>query len=113
LFQNTEAWYGYTLAFTAVAFGYGALVAAALSPGFGLSRWRIPGAAGVAALAFTLYLTHKQMIHLAATLVDEPKEHKAATLAVAAALCLAASAVLHFAFEKPCLRLRDRLLARS
>ena len=68
----------YVLSFSFVSFGFWALVAAALAPGFWLANVRIPGAATIAALAFTLYLTHKQIIHMAAELVG--KENRVATI---------------------------------
>lgn len=100
----------YVLSFSFVSLGFGAFVAAALTPGFWLSRLRFPGAATVAALAFTLYLTHKQMIHMAADIVD--KDDRIATIGLSAMLIAAMSLALHHGVEKPFLRLRDRILSR-
>ena len=101
------------LAFPLVSLGFGGMVVAALSPTFWLSRWRVPGAAALATAAYTIYLTHKQMIVLAVRLIDQPDDHPVLTVELALILVILAAAILHFTVEKPGLRLRDRLLMRS
>lgn len=103
----------YVLNFTFVSLGFGALVASAMSPGFWLAEARIPRASTIAALAFTLYLTHKQMIHMAKMNVDNYMENKLLTLALATVLTVVASYVVHLGVEKPGLKLRDALLRRN
>lgn len=102
------------LVFPLISLGFGLLVVAALAPHafFWLARVKVPGAAWVAALAYTLYLTHKQMIHLATTLVEpvEDVAHMAQTAALATALSLGAACALHYGVERQFLKLRDRLL---
>ena len=101
----------YVFTFSLISIGFGALVAAAVTPNFWLSRLKIPGAASVATLAFSLYLTHRQMIHLAMLAVgtDDPP----VTLGVSVILIGTASLLLYYAIERPGLRLRDKLLYRS
>jgi peptidoglycan/LPS O-acetylase OafA/YrhL len=100
----------YVLSFSLVSTGFGAIVAAALAPRFWLARTHIPGAATLAALAFTLYLTHKQMIHLAAQVVGEYRERPLITIALSVLFIVAAASSIHFTVERPFLKLRDRLL---
>jgi peptidoglycan/LPS O-acetylase OafA/YrhL len=97
-------------AFPLVSFGFGAFVAAALAPGFWLAERRIPGAAVIATASYTLYLTHKQMIHLSARLIDAHHAPLWMTVGLAVALMATASALLHFGVERPGLLVRDRLL---
>src|SRR5271170_3866362 len=54
---------GVLLGFPLLSFGFGLLVAAAASSS-GVLRVRVPGAKTVATLAFSLYLTHKEVAHL-------------------------------------------------
>lgn len=88
-------------------------MASALSAN-GWLRHRIPGAEICATLAYSIYLTHKALLHL----VDDWFPHlesggKLPWLAVYALVCVAAAAVLHLAVERPFLKLRERLDAAS
>ncbi|MCX6124962.1 MAG: acyltransferase, partial [Proteobacteria bacterium] len=112
-YGNLKEPIGYIFTFTFVSFGFGALVTAAMSPGFWLARIHIPGAATVASLAFTLYLTHKQMIHLAAQIVGDYKNDPFYTIMLSVFLIVAASCIVHFAVERPFLKFRDYLLRRN
>ena len=111
LFLDLKGPVSYIFTFSLISFGFGALAAAAVTPNFWLSRVKIPGAATVATLAFSLYLTHKQMIHLATLAVGT--DNPTLTLSVAVIFIAAASLVLYYAIERPGLRLRDKLLQRS
>jgi peptidoglycan/LPS O-acetylase OafA/YrhL len=96
--------FGYPL----LACGLALLTASALSAN-GWLRRKIPGAGLGAALAYTLYLTHKAMMHL----VDGWFPHlesasRLAWLAVYALCCVAVAGMLHLAVEKPFLKLRER-----
>jgi peptidoglycan/LPS O-acetylase OafA/YrhL len=62
-------------------------------------------------MAFTLYLTHKQMIHMATELIG--KENRLATIALSAVLIVGMAGAIHLGVEKPFLNLRDRILKRS
>jgi peptidoglycan/LPS O-acetylase OafA/YrhL len=76
-------------------------------------RIALPGAKPVALLAFSLYLTHRQVY---AWLDDHCEGLVASTpllaFCVYQAAALAAAALLWFGVERPALRLRDRLLAK-
>lgn len=101
---------GYVLNFTFVSLGFGAILISAMSPGFWLATTRIPGTPIIAVLAFTLYLTHKQMIHLAKVSIVHYLDHRALTLMVAILLMFLCSYVIHFVIERPGLNLRDKIL---
>lgn len=103
----------YALSLSLVGLGFGFLLLAAMSPNFWLAEWNVPGAASIAALAFTLYLTHKQMIHLAANMVGSYMDHKLATVVLALVLSAGAAAAVHYLIEKPFLALRDKVLRNS
>lgn len=99
-------------AFPLVSLGFGALVIVAMSEKFWLSQWKIPGTAMIATAAYTIYLTHKQMIHMATKLVDQPEDHPFTTVGLALGLVVLASVLLHFGVERPGLLLRDRFVRR-
>jgi peptidoglycan/LPS O-acetylase OafA/YrhL len=79
-----------------------------------LANVRVPGAAWIAAVSYSLYLSHKAVLslafkHLPAALT----QHGIFTFAccLLAALCVAA--LLHYLVERPFLRLRDRKASSS
>lgn len=101
--------FGTAIGFPVLSLGLGLLVASALSTNGLLGRYKIPGAKLIATLAYSLYLTHKELIHL----VDLcfPALFKASGtlwLGVYAASCLLVAAVLYLCVERPFLVLRDR-----
>lgn len=110
MYGNLQALTPYALTFTVISLGVGGVLVAAMTPTFWLARWRIPGASFIATLAFTLYLTHKQMIHLATVIVGDYKANPAATIALSVGLTIAGACVIHYVIEKPFLKLRNRLL---
>jgi peptidoglycan/LPS O-acetylase OafA/YrhL len=95
--------------FPLLSIGLALLVAAGAAPGGVLANVRVPGAAWIAAVSYSLYLSHKAVLslafkHLPAVLT----QHGVLTFAccLLAALCVAA--LLHYLVERPFLRLRDR-----
>ena len=96
------------VAYPTLALGFGLLVASAASPRGRLTR-KLPGAATLATLAFSLYLTHKSVAHathlLLPSLTAEPDWRSAAIYLVA---CLAVASLLYIAVERPFLQLRAR-----
>ncbi len=104
---------GVLFGFPLLALGFGFLVASGLCPG-SLMQVRVPGAAGLATLAYSLYLTHKEVAHLDRVLfpwLQDKTDWQAA--AMYAASCLSIAAVLYFGVERPFLALRARRLERA
>jgi len=105
--------FGVVFTFPLLSLGLGLIVASALSSNGLLGRYRIPGARLVATLAYTLYLSHKGILHLG--MVFFPQLSQAGGLpwiAFFAATALAASILLYLAVERPFMVLRDRILRR-
>ena len=95
-----------------LSLGLAFLVASALTSN-GILRLRVPGAAPLATLAFSLYLTHKAVAHVGRTLLPWMDGNRGWPAAgVYAVTCLAAAALLYCAVERPFMRLRDRHLSR-
>lgn len=94
--------------FPLLALGFALLVtAAAGAKAFG--RWRVPGAGWVAAMSYSLYLSHKLAMHrVASWLASHPQIHGWAAFLIYAAVILLFGALLHYGVERPFLRLRDR-----
>ncbi len=104
---------GILLSFPLLSLGFAFLVAAAIANN-GLLRLRLPGAAVLATLAFSLYLTHKEVAHMDQLFfpwLNQESGWRAAC--VYAATCLAVAALLYSCVERPFLILRDRHLQKS
>lgn len=107
LFQDRFSFAGTVAGFPVLSLGLGFLVAASVSPTCRLSRVR--GFGSVAARAYSLYLTHKEIAHLDRFYFGaymrtggwEP-------FFIAFGTSFAAAALLYFIVERPFLRLRER-----
>ena len=113
LFADRVSTLGNIVGYPVMAVALGLLVMAAADRECWFGRLRVPGAKQVATLAFSLYLTHKEVAHL-----DErwlPKIMDARdwkTVLVLIVTCLAVAALFYFAIERPFLALRDRRAGR-
>lgn len=100
---------GDVIGFPVLSLGLGLLVASALSENGVLSRYRVPGAEWIATLAYSLYLTQKEMIHLVSEWFPfAARWGSCGWLAVYAACCLFVAEALYLCVERPFLMLRDR-----
>ncbi|HTX77713.1 MAG TPA: hypothetical protein VMD29_15995, partial [Terracidiphilus sp.] len=100
---------GDVIGFPVLSLGLGLLVASAMSENGLLSRIRVPGAKLVATLAYSLYLTQKEMIHLVSEWFPAlDKRGGLPWLAVYVVCCMAVAGALYLCVERPFLKLRDR-----
>ena len=98
------------LGFPLLSLGLGMLVVSSVS-GNGLLRLRVPGAKLIATLAFALYLTHKEIVHLDGIYLEHRLGYAQGSWSAAAVYgvtCLLAAMLLYRCVELPFLRLRDR-----
>jgi peptidoglycan/LPS O-acetylase OafA/YrhL len=72
------------------------------------SPWRLPCVGQVATLSYSLYLTHKAVMHADRVWLGDGALTGATGLATYLATCIAAAALLWAAVERPFLRLRQR-----
>jgi peptidoglycan/LPS O-acetylase OafA/YrhL len=105
---------GAVIGFPVLALGLALWVAAAADTGCWLGRVRVPGAKLVATLAFSLYLTHREVgrldeVYLKAMVAGRDWR---STLLLAGS-CLLAAGVLYLCVERPFLMLRDRRKGRT
>ena len=99
---------GVVIGFPVLALGFGCLVASAVSAN-GWLRRKISGAEAIATLAYSLYLTHKELIHLV-DLRFPALAHGAMLrwLGLYLMTSLVVATALYIAVERPFLRLRDK-----
>ena len=102
------------LGYPLLSAGLTLIVAAGASPGSLLGRIRVPGAAALATLAYSVYLSHKLVFHALHSRFREALERGGwAAAALVCAATLLAGAALYGAVERPGLLLRERLLRRE
>ena len=113
LFRDRTGFIANTCGWPLLSVGFGLLVLSATSSRGLLGRWVVPGAGWVAATSYSLYLSHKLVMHAVDTwLAPALPLHGLALFAVYAVAILAVGAALHYLVERPGLLLRDRLDAR-
>jgi peptidoglycan/LPS O-acetylase OafA/YrhL len=100
--------------FPLIALGFSALLLCAVSPALPFSRVAIPGAAFLATVAYSVYLSHKLIIHWTLTF---GAAHSIAETSVTGYLLMISSilvvgSALFFAVERPFLQMRQRYVKR-
>jgi peptidoglycan/LPS O-acetylase OafA/YrhL len=111
LFADRVSLAGSLFGFPILSVGLGLLLASGVSANGVLARVRIPGAATLAMLAYSLYLTHKAVMHLDRLLLADWLPLKGITgLAIYGASSCAVAVALYLLVERPFLRFRERLL---
>lgn len=102
------------IGYPVLAIAMALIVASASSEHAWFERVKVPGAAWVAAISYSLYLSHKFVFHLVhvwfGSVLDE---HGALAIFTYAAASMSFGFVLHLAVEKPFLQLRTALEKRS
>ncbi|MGI8819810.1 MAG: acyltransferase family protein [Chthoniobacterales bacterium] len=96
--------------FPLLALGLGMLLVCALSPRLLVSRLAVPGAAFFASIAYSVYLSHKLVIHAVANfcVAHTIAPTSAAGLLLVMVAITAAGVALFLAVERPFLRYRQR-----
>jgi peptidoglycan/LPS O-acetylase OafA/YrhL len=111
LFSDRLSFSGAVMGFPLLAVGLGLLIASSIAPSSPLSKAR--GFGLIAALAYSAYLTHKEIIHMVRVHLPRLVESRGwlALFAYFGFSFLAAFA-LYLAIERPFLHLRERISSR-
>ena len=109
---DEESFMGSVFGFPLVSIGYGFMVAGAVSESGFLFKLQSALTAKIATLSYSLYLVHKFVIHLAqqklaAWGVDNKSNFM---LLLCMLICVLVALIMNKIIEKPCLRLRDKVL---
>ena len=114
LFRDRVGLLGNSIGWPVLSLGLALLVFAGAQPHGVLGARAVPGAAWVAAISYSLYLVHKPVYGLVQSHWGSVLDGRGigAWLAYGVA-SVAAAALLHYGVERPGLRLRARVLARS
>jgi peptidoglycan/LPS O-acetylase OafA/YrhL len=101
--------------FPLIALGMAALLVCSVSPRLPFRRFKIPGAAFIASIAYSAYLIQKLVIHFVAQFCSAHDIALTSAVAlVGVQICVyAAAIILFFAVERPFLQLRHRIARRE
>ncbi len=109
LFRERVGLLGNTIGWPVMSASIACLVVAGASARSWIGRWAVPGAGWIAAISYSLYLSHKLVFHAVDNGLGDWQEGRGAmTFAVYAVATLAGGALLHYAVERPMLVVRDR-----
>jgi len=109
LFRERTGLLANALGWPLLSFGFGLLVFAGADRHSLVGRWRVPGAGRLAAVSYSLYLSHKIAFHLVqVTFGAALQGQRALAFATYALVALLLGTALHYLVERPCLRLRER-----
>jgi peptidoglycan/LPS O-acetylase OafA/YrhL len=96
--------------FPLIALGFGFMVLGAISPTSFLYQWNSKMTTFIATLSFSIYLTHKGIIHVTNKLLENFKIDSNLMMIISIVTCLLGAYLLNLAIEKPFMRLRARIL---
>jgi len=112
LFSDRLSFSGSVMGFPVLAIGLGLLIASSIAPSSPLSKVR--GFSLLAALAYSTYLTHKEVIHFVYHHLPRLVEARGWVALIAYfAFSFLAAFVLYMAIERPFLRMRERISSRT
>ena len=112
--QDMCSFWTATLGYPLLAAGFAALVAASLSKNCVLSRYRLPGTTLGATVAYSTYLTHKEVMHLVQTYLGGIISLDGwVGLSVYCFSFVLFSTLLYLVVERPFLSVRDLVLGRD
>jgi peptidoglycan/LPS O-acetylase OafA/YrhL len=107
------------LSFAGAVFGYplfslgcALLLSASLSWERLFPTWRVPGAAKIAMISYSLYLSHKMTSHAVQLMLSPESMTGIQGFVIYYASSIAGGAMLWWLIERPFLRIRDRLLLK-
>ena len=113
LFRDRTGLLGNSIGWPVLSLGLAMLVFAGAQTGSWIGRRALPGAGWLAAVSFSLYLVHKPVYGLVQTHFGDALEGRGyVAFAAYGFASLLAAALLHYAVERPGLRLRERLMRR-
>ncbi|MFJ1310867.1 acyltransferase family protein [Agrobacterium sp. P15N1-A] len=111
LFLVFQAQLGSVAGFPLISIGIALVLGAMLDLEHVLRRWPVPGAVTVATLSYSLYLTHKSVIHIDRLILGEKNLQGGFGFVVYLVTSFAVATVLWLCVERTFLLLRDRVLS--
>jgi peptidoglycan/LPS O-acetylase OafA/YrhL len=108
LFRDRTGLVANTIGWPVLSLGLGSVVIAGSSTQSLIGRGRMPGAGFIAAISYSLYLSHKIAFHLVQGHIAPSMQGGLLLFFAYALAALVLGALLHYSVERPFLRWRDR-----
>jgi peptidoglycan/LPS O-acetylase OafA/YrhL len=109
LFRDRTGLLANAIGWPILSFGFGMFVVAGSSTTSLIGRWRVPGAGFIAAISYSLYLSHKIAYHVVQGWMPASLQGQGmARFALYGLAAVLLGAALHYAVERPFLLWRDR-----
>lgn len=110
LCYEQQSYYASVYGFPLVALGYGLMVISAISPASWLYKLNTRITTFIATLSYSLYLSHKGVIHVTQALLgDYVDVNSNLMLLLCMVTCVAIALLLNLAIEKPFMKLRRKI----
>jgi peptidoglycan/LPS O-acetylase OafA/YrhL len=99
--------------FPLIAFGYGCMVIGAISTSSILYKWKSRITTFIATISYTIYLTHKGVIHMTHNMLANYTIDNNVILLISIVTCICFAFAIHIIIEKPCMKLRNKILTSA
>jgi peptidoglycan/LPS O-acetylase OafA/YrhL len=96
--------------FSLIAIGYGFMVIGAVSSTSFLYKWNSKVTTLIATLSYSVYLTHKGVIHMTHQLLFHYEFDNNLMLLICIGTCIGFAYLLHLTIEKPFMKLRNQII---
>lgn len=110
LCDDQQTFWASVFGFPLLAIGFGLMVAGAVSQGSVLYKTNSRVTSLIASLSYSIYLTHKGVIHITQSLLQDFQLNQNVVLICCIISSLLAAFLLHIAVEKPFIRLRKQMV---
>lgn len=110
LCDEQQTYWASVFGFPLLALGFGLMVAGAVSQGSVLYKTNSRVTSLIASLSYSIYLTHKGVIHMTRLLLKDFQLNQNVVLICSIISSLLAAFLLHSAIEKPFIRLRKQMV---
>jgi len=109
LFRDRAGLLPTVVGYPLLSLSMGLLVLAGAGTRSWLGKWRVPGAGWIALTSYSLYLSHKVVLHGVEVMFGAQVDgHGVLTFAIYASAVLCVGTLLYYVVERPFLRLRER-----
>jgi peptidoglycan/LPS O-acetylase OafA/YrhL len=112
LCEDQQTFNASVFGFPLIAIGFGFMVFGAISPTSFLYKWDSKITTFIATLSFSIYLTHKGIIHMTHKLLDGFKIDSNLMLIICIATCVFGAYLLRLIIEKPFMNLRNKITVK-
>ncbi|MDE1190877.1 MAG: hypothetical protein PW786_01865 [Arachidicoccus sp.] len=110
LCKDQETYNASVYGFSLIAVGYGIMLISAICPTSFLYKFNSKFTTFIAMLSYSIYLTHKGIIHITHKLLDGHKMDASVLFFICMFTCLLFALLLNAIIEKPFMKLRYRII---